>query len=116
MSVSTTVANNNLRAAIFAAIKDFSAEHFEADCLDTAANTFMMPVVNENGDELFATVTVSIPRGTRNDHKSYDPYDGYAEAEAYAAEVAKKADAAKAKKEEEERKARAKKVRVKKAE
>lgn len=106
MSVSTTVANNNLRASIFAAIKDFATSHFEADCLDTASNTFMMPVVNENGDELFATVTVTIPRGTRNENKSYDAYDGYAAAEAYAAEVAKRADEAAARKEKADRKAR----------
>ena len=104
MSVSTTVANNNLRTAIFAAIKEFAAEHFEADCRDTASNTFMMPVVNENGDELFATVTVTIPRGTRNENKSYDAYDGYAAAEDYAAEVAKRADEAAARKEKNARK------------
>lgn len=106
MSVSTTVANNNLRAAIFAAIKEFAISHFDADCLDTASNTFMMPVVNENGDELFATVTVTIPRGTRNENKSYDAYDGYVAAEEYAAVVAAHADAVAARKEKAERKAR----------
>lgn len=63
-----------------------------------AGNTLVFPVVAVDGEEGFATVTVTIPQGS----KDGTPFDGYAEIKAYAdhlTEKAEKAEKAKAEKE-----------------
>ena len=48
----------------------------------------MFPAIDELGNECFLTVTVQIPKGSRDG----DPYDGYAEAENYRLETKRKQD------------------------
>ena len=43
----------------------------------------MMPVLDADGNEKFALIKISIPRGSRSDG-TFIPYDGYAAADAYA--------------------------------
>lgn len=88
-----------------------------ADALPVSASEIAVPVVDEEGNEKFALIKVSIPRGTRNGDGGYTPYDGYAAAEDYKLDLADKADKARAREEkkertvkEKERKAAAKKV------
>lgn len=60
------------------------------------------PVVDSEQNERWVRLPIEIPKGTRNPDKSYEPFDGYAEAENYEfekAEKARKVAEAKAKKE-----------------
>lgn len=88
-----------------------------ADALPVSASEIAVPVVDDEGNEKFALIKVSIPRGTRNGDGGYTPYDGYAAAEDYKLDLADKADKVRAREEkkeraakEKERKAAAKKV------
>ena len=90
---------------------------YATDALPVSASEIAVPVVDEEGNEKFALIKVSIPRGTRNGDGGYTPYDGYAAAEDYKLDLEDKADKARAREEkkeraakEKERKANAKKV------
>ena len=70
---------------------------FDTDVLAVSASELAIPTLDEEGNEKFVLIKISIPRGTRNGQGGYDPYDGYAVAEDYAQDcvekAAKKADA-----------------------
>ena len=70
---------------------------FDTDVLAVSASELAIPTLDEEGNEKFVLIKVSIPRGTRNGQGGYDPYDGYVVAEDYALDckekVQKKADA-----------------------
>lgn len=90
---------------------------YATDALPVSASEIAVPVVDDEGNEKFALIKVSIPRGTRNGDGGYTPYDGYAAAEDYKLDLADKADKARAREEkkeratkEKERKANARKV------
>lgn len=91
-----------------------------ADVLRVSASEITVPVVDEEGNEKFVLIKISVPRGTRNGDGGYDPYDGYAAAEDYRLELddkaAKKAASAekKAAAEKEKERKRAAKQTVKK--
>lgn len=106
-----------IRNDILQAIAELLQEKYETDVMPVSASELTIPVVDAEGNEKFALIKVSIPRGTRNGEGGYDAYDGYAAAEDYrlemedkaakkAASAAKKAAAEK----EKERKREAKKV------
>lgn len=96
--ISTTVANNTLRADVTAQVMEWAKEHFDSDCLQVANNEFTMPAINSKGEELYINISITIPKGERDSvNHCYLPYDGYAAADAYQAEVAKKEDAARVK-------------------
>jgi len=73
------------------------SQEMEIDALPVSASELAIPCLDDEGNEKWALVKVSIPRGTRNGEGGYDPYDGYAAAEDYAQDcvdkAAKKADA-----------------------
>lgn len=111
----------SLETAIRNQILDFLttnlSAHFDADVMDVSASELTMPCVDAEGNEKFALIKVSIPRGTRNGDGGYDPYDGYAAHEEWKLVKADKADKAAARKEkadramkEKKRKTEAKKV------
>ena len=64
---------------------------FDTDVLAVSASELAIPTLDEEGNEKFVLVKVSIPRGTRNGEGGYDPYDGYAVAEDYAQDCVEKA-------------------------
>jgi len=102
-----------IRNDILAAMTAFLSEHYDTDVLDVSASELTMPVVDAEGNEKFALIKVSIPRGSRNGEGGYDPYDGYAAHEEWELDKADKADKAAKRKEKAER---AEKERVRKAE
>ena len=102
-----------IRNDILAAMTAFLSEHFEADVMDVSASELTMPVVDAEGNEKFALIKVSIPRGTRNGDGGYDAYDGYAAHEEWELVKADKADKEAKRKEKAER---AEKERARKAE
>lgn len=67
-------------------------ESQETDVLRVSASELAVPCLDAEGNEKWVLIKVSIPRGTRNDERSYDPYDGYAAAEDYQIEQADKAE------------------------
>lgn len=106
---------NEIRSRLFAAILPVLREMGE-EPLAVSNSEYTFPVVDSEGNEAFANLKISIPRGTRSE-EGYIPYDGYAAAEEYAADLENKRleNAAKEEKkrkaeEEKERKRAAKKT------
>jgi hypothetical protein len=88
---------------------------FDTDVLAVSASELAIPTLDEEGNEAWVLIKVSIPRGTRNGEGGYNPYDGYAIAEDYAQDCVEKAqkkadaEAKKQAKIERDKKARAEK-------
>lgn len=80
------------------------SQEMEIDALPVSASELAIPCLDDEGNEKWALVKVSIPRGTRNGQGGYDPYDGYEANEEYIETLGEKA----AKKEATEAKKRAK--------
>ena len=90
MSKSKAELETAIRNDILSKITEMLSEELDTDVLPVSASELAIPVLDEEGNEKFAVVKVSIPRGTRNG-SGYDPYDGYAAAEDYKAEQEEKA-------------------------
>lgn len=92
MAKSEKILNDNLRNGWVERFVAFLKAEGE-DVQLTASNTLMFPTVDEDGNDKFVTLTVKVPKGSRDG----DAYDGYAEAEDYAKhlkeQVEKKAEA-----------------------
>ena len=86
-----------LRNKFLSFVSDTISQEMETDVLVVSASELASPCLDEEGNEKFVLIKVSIPRGTRNGQGGYDPYDGYAVAEDYALDreekAQKKADA-----------------------
>ena len=90
-----------LRNKFLSFISDTISQEMETDVLVVSASELAIPCLDEENNEKFVLIKVSIPRGTRNGAGGYDPYDGYAVAEDYALDLEEKAakkEAAEAKK------------------
>lgn len=105
-----------IRNKILEAIIGCLSYQYDTDVMPVSASELTIPVVDSEGNEKFALIKVSIPRGTRIDG-GYEPYDGYAAAEDWKLVLADKADKEAARKEkaaraekEKERKREARKV------
>lgn len=93
------------------------AKDYDTDVLPVSASELAIPLLDKEGNEKFALIKISIPRGTRNGKGSYTAYDGYKAAEDYKLDLedraAKKAASAEKKafaEKERERKREARKV------
>lgn len=95
---------NKLRNTYLDLIREMVAKEIETDALTVSASELAIPCLDDEGNEKFVLIKVSIPRGTRNGEGGYDPYDGYAVAEDYAIDCKEKAQ----KKEDAEAKKQAK--------
>ena len=89
--MTNTALNTNLRNSILRDFMTFVAEKYETDTLSCSTSSFTFPVVDEEGNEKFAKISISIPRGTRNGEGGYDAFDGYAVAEDFKLEQEEKA-------------------------
>lgn len=110
-----------LRNEILAVIRQALSEHFDLDPVTqieaVSASELALPLCDEEGNEKYPLVKVTIPRGKRDGKGGYIPYDGHAAAEDYKLDLADRADKVRAREEkkeraakEKERKAAAKKV------
>lgn len=81
----------NLRNSVIKTVSDFLNDHYATDVLVVGAGELAIPLLDEEDNEKYALIKISIPRGTRNNNGGYDAYDGYAAAEDYTAELAEKA-------------------------
>ena len=84
-----------------------------SDILPISASELALPIVDSEGNEKFAVIKVSIPRGERDGNGGYIPFDGYAAAEDWKLVLAERADKAAKREEKAER---AEKERARKAE
>ena len=91
-----------IRNDILTQIEALLTQHYDADVMPVSASELTMPVVDAEGNEKFAVIKVTIPRGTRVDG-GYEPYDGYAAADEWKTVQAEKADKAAKRKEKTER-------------
>lgn len=113
-TTSKTVLDNALREKYIKLVKDFLVGADE-EVLVTGSNELAMPCVDAEGNEKFIVLTFKVPTGARGG----EPYNGYNEAEDYAARLelkeakAKAAAEKKAKKIEADRKLREEKARLK---
>lgn len=74
-----------VRAEYLKRIKDYFTEAGE-EVLLIKSGTYAIPVVDSNNTDGWVTITVTIPKGSRDD----GPFDGYEVAEDFAFEQAKK--------------------------
>ena len=72
-------------------IREMVSEKLDTDALKVSASELAIPCLDKEGNEKWALIKVSIPRGTRNGEGGYDPYDGYAVADDYALDCEEKA-------------------------
>lgn len=74
-------ANEKYRQGVVEAIKEFFLARVE-EVLQTASNKIAFPFVNELASDEFIEITISVPKGSTKDKT---PYDGYEQAQEYAA-------------------------------
>lgn len=111
MSTSKTILDNAIREKYIEIVKTALEANGE-EVLITGSNEIAMPCVDAEGNEKFLVLTFKVPTGTRGG----DAYNGYHEAEDYAARLELKAEKAKAAAEKKARKIEAdKKLREEKA-
>lgn len=80
-----------LRNTYLDLIREMISTKVETDALAVSASELAIPCLDEEGNEKFVLIKVSIPRGPRDGNGGYIPYDGYAVAEDYAQDCAEKA-------------------------
>jgi signal transduction histidine kinase len=76
-----------IRNDFLTSIIQFIADQYETDALMVSSSELAVPTVDALGNEKFALIKVSIPRGSRNGDGSYTEYDGYKAHELYVAEM-----------------------------
>lgn len=82
---------NALRNKFLSLVSEVISKEEETDILPVSASELAIPCLDEEGNEKFVLIKISVPRGTRNGMGGYDPYDGYTASEAYKLEQESKA-------------------------
>lgn len=101
---SATTLNNNLRNLWLCKLIDLiSGENPDAptDILQVSSGKLAIPTLDEDNNEKWVTITISVPKGTRDG----DEFDGYAEAQFYREQTAEKEEKRQAREAEKKRKA-----------
>lgn len=80
-----------IRNRILGDIINNLTELYDTDILPVSASELAIPVLDSEGNEKFAVIKVSIPRGTRS-NGTYEPYDGYTAAEEWKLTLDDRAD------------------------
>ena len=83
MAKNSTTLNTNLRNSILKDLIEFIATKYDTDAISVASGAVAIPVVDEEGNEKYAKIVVSIPRGTRDGQGGYKEYNAYDEQELY---------------------------------
>ena len=118
MAISRKAERELIRTQFLARVSEFLRINGE-EVLLVKSNEIAIPVVGCEDNEDFLVITFKVPTGAA---KGTEPYDGYAEAENYAHNLAEKArkaserEAEKARKVERDRVARERKAQMKKDE
>ena len=80
-----------IRNRFLSFISETISQEMEIDVLPVSASELAIPCLDDEGNEKWALVKVSIPRGTRNGAGGYDPHDGYTASEDYLDDLKEKA-------------------------
>jgi hypothetical protein len=83
MATNQKAVTDSLRAEWTATLKAFVSNNFDTDACQTAAGTFMFPVVDAAGEDRWVKVSVIIPK----DANEEDGTDGYSLAREYQLKV-----------------------------
>ena len=75
---------NHLKEKTIADLTKMLDESYETDVLRVENGAICIPVLDEEGNERYILIQVSVPKGRRNGKGSFIPYNGYEEAEEYA--------------------------------
>ena len=81
---------NNKKNAVLERVMEFLSKEYDTDVLKVGTSAAMMPAVDEDGEEFYYKIQISVPRGARKGDGDYTPYDGYDAAKEYAETVADK--------------------------
>lgn len=91
-------------------VKSAFEKHFDTYCLVTGSGVLAFPGVDNEGNEFYYKIQISVPRGKRDGSGSYIPWDAEGDAKEYAFQLEQKAiekqKAEEEKKRKEEEKAR----------
>ena len=82
---------NDQKNQLLVDFQNFMSEKYNIDVLSVGPSELAIPAVDDEGNEYFNLLKLSVPRGTRNGEGGYNPYDGYAAAEDYKFELEEKA-------------------------
>lgn len=82
---------NDQKNQLLVDFQNFMSEKYNIDVLRVGPSELAIPAVDDEGNEYFNLLKLSVPRGTRNGEGGYNPYDGYAAAEDYKFELEEKA-------------------------
>lgn len=86
--MTNTQLDHNLRQKVIEEITNLLSDYYKTDIMPVKkVGTLCFPVLDEEYNEKFIEISISIPRGTRNGKGSYIPFDGYQAAEEYAETV-----------------------------
>lgn len=114
-TIKRTEVEKEIRERIMNIIAPVLEQELGADILAVKTNEFSIPLLDKYGNEIFANIKISVPRGVRAGH-GFVPYDGYAAAEDYTLELqekqAKKDASAKKKEAEAAKRAHAKELKA----
>lgn len=82
---------NDQKNQLLVDFQNFMSEKYNIDVLRVGPSELAIPAVDDEGNEYFNLLKLSVPRGTRNGEGGYTPYDGYAAADEYKFELEEKA-------------------------
>lgn len=96
MAISKTALREKIRNKYLTKITDFLTAEGE-EILMIKSNQFCFPVVDENGNEEYIKIVVSVPTGSKDKSSGATiPFDGYGEALGYEVEQKQKKEKAEA--------------------
>ena len=89
--MTNTALNTNLRNATLRDIIEFVSQKYNMDALAVSSSAIVFPTTDEEGNEKYVKISVSVPRGTRDGKGGYEAFDGEVAADDYKAELEEKA-------------------------
>ena len=85
-----TALDSALRNHILTLIANYLSGELDAEALSIGTAEISFPVVDAEGNEKYANVKVSIPRGKRDGNGGYIPYNAYDERDAFNEDLKRK--------------------------
>ena len=85
--MTNTALNTNLRNATLRDIIEFVSQKYNMDALAISSSAIVFPTADEEGNEKYVKISVSVPRGTRDGKGGYEAFDGEVAADDYKAEL-----------------------------
>ena len=83
---------NKLRKQFLGAIADMLSKELDIEGLPVSASEIAVPCIDDERNDTWVLIKVSVPRGTRDGNGGYIPYDGETAAREYAEDCKEKAE------------------------